>query len=102
VYLSDFHLKEDLQGDQFSQSFIQLLSLFVRKKVSSYELSKQQLFHIFHELAGVTQITLSSPVEYSQKFPTTMGAKGSDRVRLLMVRYQKGNQRGEDDDEAVM
>jgi hypothetical protein len=89
VYLSDFHLKEDLQDDQFSQSFIRLLSFFVQKRVSSYELSKQQLFQTFHDLTGVTQITLSSTIEYSEKFPEIMGAKGSDRVRLLAVEYQR-------------
>jgi O-methyltransferase involved in polyketide biosynthesis len=89
VYISDLYLKEDIRNDFFSQTFLNLLSLFVQKKVTSYELSRRDVVDSFAQLEGPTQILVLPSSRYSDRFPEVMKAKGAEKVRLLDVRYQQ-------------
>jgi hypothetical protein len=89
VYLSDLYLKENIQSDLFSQFFLKLLSLFVRKKVTSYELSRRDVVAAFTQFEGPTQILVLPPSVFAKTYPEVMKAKGAEKVRLLDVRYQQ-------------
>lgn len=89
VYLSDLYLKEDISSDFFSEFFQKLLSLFVQKKVASYELSRGGVIDSFTQLESPGQVLVFPPSDFAGVYPEIMKAKGAEKVRLLDVRYQQ-------------